>query len=269
MLHTLRMQRFITPFQQYCFKYYIRWKRADTALQAGEYAFSGAITPQQLLAKWVKGEVVLYSVTVPEGVTLRGFVSMLNRHPKITPMNISRWPSEEGLYYPDTYCFPANTSAELVLMRAKQKMEKQLARAWEARDTEITLTPYEALIVASIIEKETAYAPEKSVISGVLQRRLKKAMRLQTDPTVIYGLGDRYTGKLSKADLKMSTPFNTYVNYGLPPTPIALPSRSSIEAALHPDHSEYLYFVSKGDGTHHFSVTLKEHNEAVKRYQKG
>lgn len=256
--------------QSFLFQIWIRSQGTGKKIQAGEYRFTKNITPRALMQKWLKGDVVLYSVTIPEGVTLQTFVNVLNNHPKTkkTSLNLDLM-ANEGLYYPDTYYFPLNTPPDLILKKAHITMQHKLEKAWETRSSAVSLhTPYEALILASIIEKETAKDFEKPIISGVFQRRLAKKMRLQADPTVIYGLQASFNGNITKADLRNPTPYNTYTNIGLPPTPIALPGMRSIEAALHPDESDYLYFVGKGDGTHHFSATLQEHNEAVKKYQK-
>ena len=226
-------------------------------------------TPKALLKKWTKGEVILYPVTFPEGITLNTAVKILENHSKVRQENLSFGPESEGLYYPDTYYFPKGTSMGAILNLAKTAMDKKIEKAWEARDPQgILKSPYEALVLASIIEKETAYRAEKAMISGVFHQRLRKKMRLQADPTVIYGLGASYRGVITKENLISPTRYNTYVHTGLPPTPIALPGQDSIDAALHPDNSEMLYFVAKGDGSHHFSATLKEHNQAVKQYQK-
>ena len=174
----------------------------------------------------------------------------------------------EGRFLPDTYHFPKNLTDVAFLKRAYDAMTQTLAREWEGRAVGLPLkTPYEALILASIVEKETGLASERQAIAGVFVRRLNKGMRLQTDPTVIYGMGDRYKGNIRKSDLQEDTPYNTYRRFGLPPTPIAMPGRDAIHATLHPDDSKNIYFVSRGDGSHHFSATLEEHNNAVIKYQ--
>ena len=174
----------------------------------------------------------------------------------------------EGMFFPDTYRFPKGTSDVDFLRRAYQVMQKHLTREWDQRDSGLPLkSSYEALILASIIEKETGAGFERPLISGVFIQRLKKYMRLQTDPTIIYGLGEAFDGDIRFRDLKKDTPYNTYLHAGLTPTPIALPGLEAIRAALHPAKTDALYFVSKGDGTHHFSATLEEHNAAVNRYQ--
>ena len=178
--------------------------------------------------------------------------------------------SAEGLLYPDTYYYVAQSKASELLLRAYQRMTDKLQQAWLNREADLPYdTPYKALIMASIIEKETARGFERPVIASVFVNRLRKNMRLQTDPTVIYGLGEQFDGDITRAHLKQKTPYNTYRIKGLPPTPIAMAGLASIEAALNPDVTEFLYFVSKKDGTHHFSKTLAEHNRAVRYYQLG
>jgi UPF0755 protein len=177
----------------------------------------------------------------------------------------------EGLFFPDTYYFSDGVSDIDVLQRAYESMQRKLTEAWELRDDNLPYaTPYEALIMASVVEKETGKASERPMIARVFLNRLKIGMRLQTDPTVIYGMGERFNGNIRKQDLLKDTPYNTYTRDGLPPTPIAMPGLAAIEAALHPDASgNYLYFVGKGDGSHTFSKSLQEHNSAVARYQLG
>jgi UPF0755 protein len=266
-LKRLKTEKILSSYQAFLFKYYIRSLHAEKKIQAGEYKIWKDLTPQALLQKWMKGDVILYSVTFPEGITAQAAIQILEKHPKIKAQPLEIGLENEGLYYPDTYYFAKNTSNETILKRANEIMKRKLSAAWEARDRAIVInSPYEALILASIIEKETALSSEKPLISGVFQRRLTKKMRLQADPTVIYGLQASFTGRLTKEDLKNPSPYNTYVHQGLPPTPIALPGMVSIEAALHPQGEDFLYFVAKGDGSHQFSATLEEHNEAVKKY---
>ena len=176
----------------------------------------------------------------------------------------------EGYLFPDTYHFPSGTTDISLLKRAYQTMENRLAQEWTARALELPLqSPYEALILASIVEKETGQADERARIAGVFLRRLNKRMRLASDPTVIYGLGDAFDGNIRKKDLRQDTPYNTYLRRGLPPTPIAMPGADSIRAVLQPEYTDALFFVAKGDGSHHFSSTLQEHEHAVTRYQRG
>jgi len=175
----------------------------------------------------------------------------------------------EGLFFPETYFFEKNTSDFELLKRAYQKMQQVLQQEWAGREPGLTLeSPYQALILASIVEKETGKPSERARIAGVFIRRLRKGMLLQTDPTVIYGMGDRYQGNIRRQDLKQATPYNTYVIKGLPPTPIAMPGREAIHAVMHPAAGNSLYFVARGDGGHVFSATLREHVNAVNKYQK-
>lgn len=267
-LKQLRSQEILSFYQSCLFRLYISSQHAQKKIQAGEYRIAKNTTPQALLQKLITGEVILYPITFPEGITSKAAISILENHPKIKHAPILLTAESEGIYYPDTYYFSANTPGEAVLKMAQSMMEKKLTNAWRQRDPSVVLkTPYEALILASIIEKETSNEQEKRIISGIFQRRLTKKMRLQADPTVVYGIAS-FNRNLTKEDLRQSTPYNTYVNLGLPPTPIAWPGMSSIEGALDPDKSDYLYFVAKGNGTHHFSATLQEHNKAVKQYQK-
>jgi UPF0755 protein len=174
------------------------------------------------------------------------------------------------LFFPDTYYLATGSSDLALLARAYRSMRERLAAAWAKRAPDLPLaTPYEALILASIVEKETGSASDRPLIASVLVNRLRRGMRLQTDPTVIYGMGTRFDGNLRKRDLEEDTPYNTYVRDGLPPTPIALPSQASLDAVTRPPATQYLYFVSRGDGTSEFSATLAEHNRAVSKYQKG
>jgi UPF0755 protein len=174
----------------------------------------------------------------------------------------------EGRFFPDTYQFTRGQTDLEFLDRAMRKMDEELAAAWEERAPDLPLaSPYQALILASIVEKETGQPDERPAIAGVFARRLRKGMRLQTDPTVIYGMGDRYDGNIRRRDLVEDTPYNTYVHTGLPPTPICMPGRDALRAAVNPAPGEALYFVSRGDGSHVFSASLEEHNAAVKRYQ--
>ena len=255
-------------------------KGVETSVRAGEYEIKVEMTAEELLEKFTQGSAIQYSFTVIEGWSFRQMLAAILDDPVIEYtlgdktdeeiMNLLGYPDQhpEGLFFPDTYRFPKGTSDIDFLRRAYQVMQKHLAREWNQRDSGLSLqSSYEALILASIIEKETGAGFERPLISGVFIQRLKKNMRLQTDPTIIYGLGENFDGDIRFRDLKKDTPYNTYLHAGLTPTPIALPGLEAIRAALHPAKSEALYFVSKGDGTHHFSATLEEHNAAVKRYQ--
>lgn len=262
------------------FSWYARWDGRSAKIQAGEYRLSPGLTPAQLLDKLVNGEVVQYSLTVVEGWTFAQMVAAVAAQDKLTHtlkgatageiMKRLGYPGvhPEGRFHPDTYYFPEGTTDVEFFQRAYASMERVLSEAWANRAPNLPFkTPYEALILASIVEKETGVPAERAQIAGAFVRRLKRGMRLQTDPTVIYGIGERFDGNLRKADLLRDTPYNTYVRKGLPPTPIALPGQASILATLHPDASQNLFFVARGDGTHHFSATLAEHTAAVRKYQ--
>jgi len=222
---------------------------------------------------------VTYSLTVPEGWTFRQMRALLNSAPKLEHRTADMSDEEvmtlldregtfpEGWFFPDTYRYHLGMSDVDILSQALNRMERILEQVWAERDDDLTIeTPYEALIMASLIERETGAPEERREIAGVFKRRMERGMRLQTDPTVIYGMGERYDGRITRADLREATPYNTYVIDGMPPTPIAMPGRASLEAAVKPLPGETLYFVSRGDGTHHFSRTLREHNNAVNRY---
>ena len=251
----------------------------STSLRAGEYLITPDMTKKELLDMFVQGQVRQFSITLVEGRTLKEVLEVLNAHPKLSsPMaledviaivkNMEEGGNPEGLFYPDTYNFEAGTSVETILRIAYDRLEKVLAEEWENKADGLPYnSPYEALIMASIVERETGAPFERGDIAGVFVRRLNRGMRLQTDPTVIYGVGDRYTGRITRRMLREPTAYNTYVIRGLPPTPIALAGREAIHAALNPKEGSYLYFVAKGDGTHQFSNTLVEHNRAVRKYQ--
>ena len=255
-----------------------RLSGATNAIKAGEYSFSTSLTPGQLLNKLVRGDTIQFSLTVIEGWTFKQLWAAVKQHDKIAHTVSS--PEEllakldlknqhpEGWFYPDTYHFPAGMTDVEFFQRAFQYMLKVLDEEWTNRKTDTLLkSPEEVLTLASIIEKETSVEDERTLVAAVFTTRLKRGMRLQTDPTVIYGMGELYDGNISRKYLKTDTPYNTYLHKGLPPTPIALPSRASIAAALNPADSEVVYFVAKGDGTHHFSSTYEEHREAVIKYQ--
>lgn len=249
-------------------------------IKTGEYSLSSKMTPRDLLEALNQGKVIQYSITIVEGWTFSQLVDVLKQHPQIVKTTLDKTQQEimqalgldgmhpEGRFLPDTYLFPKNTTDVDFLRRAYTSMESVLNEAWENRGIGLAVkTPYEALILASIVEKETGLASERGEIAGVFNRRLLKRMRLQTDPTVIYGMGEKFDGNIRRRDLKKDNPYNTYRRFGLPPTPIALPGREAITAVLHPKEGDTLYFVSRGDGSHYFSSTLKEHNEAVIKYQ--
>lgn len=254
---------------------------ADSKIQAGEYQLPDDVTPEQVLRQLSAGDgLVSYRVAFIEGWTAREMRSALARAPHLqhTLADISdadlmatlgfEFGPAEGWFFPDTYAYNRGESDRSILRRAHQRMQQVLATSWEARAEGLTLaTPYEALILASIVEKETGRGSDRKTISQVFNKRLQMGMKLQTDPTVIYGVGADFAGDITYAHLRTDTPYNTYTRFGLPPTPIALPGKASIEAALNPAPGDYLYFVARGDGTSQFSATLAEHNAAVRRYQ--
>ena len=252
----------------------------EKSVRAGEYHLQQAQSPSDLLELFTKGQPILYSFTVIEGWVFRQMIRELQHHSEIVNTLAGKSDTEimaalgyedrhpEGLFFPDTYLFPKGTSDIKFLQRAYQLMQTHLQREWDKRAPDLPIaSSYDALILASIIEKETGVAYERPLIASVFTQRLRKKMRLQTDPTVIYGLGEGFDGNIRFRDLKKDTPYNTYLHKGLTPTPIALPGLDAIRAALHPADSKALFFVAKGDGTHQFSNTLKEHNKAVRKFQ--
>jgi UPF0755 protein len=263
------------------FRLYARLNGQAGRIQAGEYALQGGLTPRQLLDKFVSGEVRLYSFTIVEGWNFRELLAALADSPVVTStLQYEDWPAlldsigaeashPEGLFLPETYHFPKGTSDRDVLLQAYTLMQEVLEEAWANRASGLPISnPYEALILASIVEKETALAVERPRIAGVFIRRLQQRMRLQTDPTVIYGIGTDFDGNLTRRDLRTDTPYNTYTRGGLPPTPIALPGKAAINAALNPAPGTELYFVATGlgDGSHQFSDTKEQHDKAVQEY---
>ncbi|MAZ39395.1 MAG: aminodeoxychorismate lyase [Legionellales bacterium] len=261
------------------FVVFARLEGKSQRLQAGEYLFPRGATNDQVLNMLTKGTVLHRKITFIDGWTLEEMMQAISKNPYLkhtlnkqnqqaffNHLN-DKHASLEGMFYPDTYAFAKGISDKVILQKAYQKMQIILAREWANRDNNLPYkTAYQALIVASLIEKETALENEKPLISGVIAQRLMIGMPLQIDPTVIYGMGDKYQGNISKQDLQTDSPYNTYMRKGLPPTPIALPDEASIYAALHPILNGYLYFVAKGDGSHVFSKTLKEQNAAVRKY---
>ena len=252
----------------------------DKQIKAGEFFIESQMTVSDLLMRLAKGEVLQYSVTLPEGITLGEALALLHDHEKLaqTPpatlvLSLREMSAgaetAEGWFLPETWSFTAGDNDVDILIRSHDAMQRLLEQLWAERDLDMPLrTPYEALILASIVEKETGAPEERQQIAGVFLRRLTKGMRLQTDPTVIYGLGNLYDGNLRRTHLRDTTnSYNTYVISGLPPTPIALPGEAALRAVFSPDRSDTLYFVAKGDGTHAFSRNLAEHEQAVRRYQ--
>ncbi|MEM8817010.1 MAG: endolytic transglycosylase MltG [Pseudomonadota bacterium] len=265
------------------FELQARLGRYAERVQAGEYRIAPGTTPTMLLEQFVSGAVVLYSFTIVEGWNRWELEAALAAEPRlVTTLGEEDWPgflqelgsvsdNPEGLFLPETYRFPANTTDRELLTQAHELLQDTLADAWETRATGLPLeSPYEALILASIIEKETAKADERPEIAGVFIRRLLRRMRLQTDPTVIYGIGPTFNGNLTRRDLRTDTPYNTYTRGGLPPTPIAMAGQAAIHAALNPADGTSLFFVATGlgDGSHAFSDTKEQHDAAVQAYLK-
>lgn len=263
-----------------------RLKGWDRQIKTGVYEFHGSYTAYKVIEILTKGKVVQHQITLVEGLTFRQWLMQMAEVPLIQatlkPQEaaIQAWfqplaeryqlpiPHPEGWFFPDTYQYTANDSDAAILERALKKMVATLSEQWAQRADGLPYqTPYEALIMGSIIEKETGVAAERPRIASVFVNRLNKKMRLQTDPTVIYGIGETFDGNITRQHLKQKTPYNTYVIKGLPPTPIAMVSLASLHAALHPAEDPALYFVSKGDGTHQFSETLQAHNKAVRQFQ--
>ena len=254
------------------------------SLKVGEYVVKFGDTPERLMSRIVAGEVIAYRFRIVEGARIATVLADLNAHPKIgrtlggvAPETLlaalgvdapAGTKHGEGWFFPDTYRFVAGDEDWELLMRAHLKMREELGAAWAGRVVDLPYqTPYEALTVASIVEKETGRTADRADISQVIVARIENDMRLQVDPTVIYGLREAFDGNLTRAHLKEPTPYNTYVHKGLPPTPIGMPGRDSLRAAVHPSGAPYLYFVSRGDGSSEFSTTLEEHLAAVNKYQ--
>jgi UPF0755 protein len=254
----------------------------DRTIKAGSYEIEPGITLPRLLAMLTQGDVTQKAITIVEGTTFTQLKLLLKQNADLAHRVVDLPDAEllarvgaaesapEGLFFPDTYYFASGSSDLAVLQRAHRALEQRLASAWARRAPNLPLgSAYEALILASIVEKETARAQDRPLVASVFINRLARGMRLQTDPAVIYGMGERFDGNLKKRDLEADSAYNTYVRTGLPPTPIALPSQASLDAVVNPPATPYLYFVSRGDGTSQFSATLIEHNRAVAKYQKG
>ena len=264
----------------YYFEFYARYSGYAKKIQSGEYQLSPGLTPIKIINIFVSGDVIQHSITLLEGWTIKDIKKEISSN-TVLIKNLTDYSSDsllkkikitesnvEGLFFPDTYYFTKGASDIELLQRAYRRGKAILEKEWESRDAGLPYkNDYDALIMASIIEKETALASERAMIAGVFVRRLKNNMKLQTDPTVIYAMGIKYDGNIRKKDLRIDSPYNTYRYGGLPPSPIALAGREAIHAALHPENDDTLYFVSKKDGSHHFSKTLYEHNKAVKKYQ--
>ena len=255
--------------------------QVETAIKAGSYEVARGITALDLLSKLTRGDVTQTEVAFIEGWTFRQMRERLDAHPdlrhdsrglperEIMRLIGATQESAEGQFFPDTYLFAKQGSDLDVLRRAYRSMQRHLEREWAGRASGLPYAdPYQALIMASIVEKETGRDQDRPMVAAVFVNRLRQGMLLQTDPTVIYGLGDRFDGNLRKRDLLTDTPYNTYTRSGLPPTPIAMPGLAALQSALHPAASQAIYFVARGDGSSQFSRTLEEHNQAVNRYQK-
>ncbi len=259
-----------------------RLLRRAADIKAGSYEIAAGVTPADLLGKLTRGDVTLAEIVFVEGRTFAQMRAALAAHPEVRHdtaglrdadimMRIGAGETHpEGLFFPDTYRFPKNTGDLDLLRHAYRQMQAKLKAEWERRDPGTPYRdPYQALILASIVEKETGLATDRAAVAAVFVNRLRRGMLLQTDPTVIYGIGAGFDGNLRRRDLAADTPYNTYTRGGLPPTPIAMPGLASLQAALHPLASDILYFVARGDGSSEFSRTLEEHNRAVARYQLG
>lgn len=266
--------------QAFWVRLYWRFNLRDQTLHSGEYRLAPGTTVLDMLGQWRRGDVVQYSLTLVEGWNFRQVRTALAREERLEQrlgglsdadlMKALDLPglNPEGRFFPDTYSFVRGMSDYDLLKQAHARLEQVLAEEWAQRAKDLPYKePYDALIMASMIEKETGVAHERAEIAGVFVRRLRIGMRLQTDPTVIYGMGERYKGRITRADLREPTPYNTYTIDGMPPTPIALVGREAIHAALNPRDGTTLYFVARGDGTHVFSNTLAQHNRAVREYQ--
>ena len=262
------------------FKLIARFKGYDKKIRAGEYELSAAMSPLQILQKLVSGKVRLYRLTIPEGYTLTQIAAAAERAGLCSAADFSAAAADtaltaalnipgknlEGYLYPDTYLFPKGTTAAEIVRKMTDHFNTVFTPEWKTRAAALNMSLHAVVTLASIIEKETGAAFERPLISAVFHNRLKRNMRLQTDPTVIYGIPD-FNGNLTRKDLATPTPYNTYVIRGLPPGPIANPGAKSLEAALYPAETDYLYFVSKKNSTHQFSTNIKDHNEAVRKYQ--
>ena len=264
----------------------LEWKtlartlKDSNRLQVGEYAITSGLTPRVLLLRLAKGEVIQRKFTIVEGWSFRDLRAALSADAQLEDQIDQLSDAEimdklgrsgefpEGRFLPETYVYTRGTGELALLDRAAKAMDQALADAWQSRAKELPLeSPEELLTLASIVEKETGLASERPQIAGVFVRRLRMGMRLQTDPTVIYGMGSAYAGNIRKSDLETDTPYNPYTRAGLPPTPIAMPGKDALEAVAHPAAGDALYFVARGNGAHYFSANLAEHNAAVRKYQ--
>jgi len=266
--------------------WYFSWlgERKDVArrIKAGEYELSSNFYPAKILDILASGQVITRRFTIPEGLTLKQIAQKLDREGVLNERDfikvsadttkMTRWLAPgarnlEGVLFPDTYSFTADDDARSIVRMMCARFDQVFAPMWHARDRDLRLASYEAVILASIVEKETGVDEERAIVAGVFINRLRKNIRLASDPTVIYGIPN-FNGNITRADLRRPSPYNTYLNAGLPPGPICNPGRASLRAALRYAQTKALYFVSRGNGTHYFSSTLEEHNDAVRRYQK-
>ncbi len=261
---------------------WFRWSGQARLIRAGSYEIHQGATPRELLDKMVRGDEVLEQLRLIEGWTFKQVRAAMAKSPALKPATQGLSEAElmgllgaaglaaEGQFFPDTYAYSRGVSDLTVLKRAHLAMQKRVAAAWEQRSPNLPLkNAGEALILASIVEKETGTESDRAMVAAVFINRLRIGMPMQTDPTVIYGLGDAFDGNLRRSHLRADTPFNTYTRGGLPPTPIAMPGTASLQAALHPANSKALYFVARGDGSSEFSNDLAAHNRAVNKYQRG
>lgn len=267
--------------QEWPFVWLARGLGKSTQIKAGYYSLEHPVSLLELLDIFSKGEVMQRQLSIIEGWTFRQFRAALDANPDLMHVS-SNWSDAEilqhigapeshpeGLFFPDTYKFAAGSRDLAIYKRAYQTMQQRLQEAWDARTSDLPLqTSYQALILASIVEKETGTPADRAMIAGVFVNRLRKGMLLQTDPTVIYGIGEKFDGNLRRRDLTADTAYNTYTRAGLTPTPIALPGKAALQAALHPARTDALYFVARGDGSSQFSNNLAAHNHAVNQYQK-
>ncbi|MEX3899251.1 endolytic transglycosylase MltG [Paraburkholderia sp. JPY432] len=281
----LQLNRGGVPVEPELFIAMTRLLGLQSDLKSGNYEFKSGITPYEVLQKIARGDVNEYVATIIEGWTFKRMRAELDANPALKHDTLGMSDADllsaigapeasigngEGLFFPDTYLFDKDTSDLDIYRRAYRLMRVRLDEAWLARAPNLPYkTPYDALTMASIIEKETGKASDRALVAAVFANRLRAGMPLQTDPTVIYGMGDSYAGRIRKKDLQTDTPYNTYTRMGLPPTPISLPSVASLQAAMNPAPSSALYFVSRGDGSSIFSDTLGEHNKAVDKYIRG
>ena len=269
------------PIVPILFNLLARIEGKTSKIKAGSYELKPGTSPQRLITQLARGEFAQESLTIIEGWTFKQMRQAMASHPalKHDTANLSdkelmakispEYMLPEGLFFPDTYLFAKGASEMQIFKQAHTALIGRLSEAWFKRDPALPYkNPYEALIMASIVEKETGQKSERAMIAGVFVNRMKTGMLLQTDPTVIYGMGDSYQGKIRKRDLEADTPYNTYPRGGLPPTPIALPGAQSLTAALAPARTQALYFVARGDGTSQFSANLPDHNRAVNQYQR-